>query len=78
MPTCGVREVIEYAAVTSVPLLPPALRGVINLRGAAVPVLDLGMRLPANPIRGTKASEERPAANGGPSSGAGRLIHPLG
>ncbi|MEH3023647.1 MAG: chemotaxis protein CheW [Pseudomonas oryzihabitans] len=45
MPTCGVREIIEYGALTSVPLLPPALRGVINLRGAAVPVLDLGMRL---------------------------------
>ena len=43
--TGRVREIIEYGAVTSVPLLPPALRGVINLRGAAVPVLDLGLRL---------------------------------
>ncbi|KTT57823.1 membrane protein [Pseudomonas oryzihabitans] len=39
-----VREIIEYGAVTTVPLLPPALRGVINLRGAAVPVMDLGVR----------------------------------
>ncbi|MEH3024396.1 MAG: chemotaxis protein CheW [Pseudomonas oryzihabitans] len=39
-----VREIIEYGAVTAVPMLPPALRGVINLRGAAVPVVDLGMR----------------------------------
>lgn len=45
MQTGCVREIIEYGAVTGVPLLPPALRGVINLRGAAVPVLDLGMRL---------------------------------
>lgn len=39
-----VREIIEYGAVTTVPLLPPALRGVINLRDAAVPVMDLGVR----------------------------------
>lgn len=39
-----VREIIEYGAVTTIPLLPPALRGVINLRDAAVPVMDLGVR----------------------------------
>ena len=39
-----VREIIEYGAVTTVPMLPPAIRGVINLRGAAVPVMDLGVR----------------------------------
>ncbi|WP_145004219.1 chemotaxis protein CheW [Pseudomonas oryzihabitans] len=39
-----VREIIEYGAVTAVPLMPPAVRGVINLRGAAVPVMDLGVR----------------------------------
>ncbi|KTS79076.1 membrane protein [Pseudomonas oryzihabitans] len=39
-----VREIIEYGAVTAVPMLPPMLLGVINLRGAAVPVMDLGMR----------------------------------
>ena len=44
VPTGSVREIIEYGAVTAVPMLPPALRGVINLRGAAVPVVDLGMR----------------------------------
>ncbi|WP_295464477.1 chemotaxis protein CheW [uncultured Pseudomonas sp.] len=44
VPTGCVREIIEYGAVTAVPMLPPALRGVINLRGAAVPVVDLGMR----------------------------------
>lgn len=42
--TLNVREIIEYGAITSVPLLPPSIRGVINLRGAAVPVLDLGVR----------------------------------
>ena len=42
--TACVREIIEYGAVTTVPMLPPAIRGVINLRGAAVPVMDLGVR----------------------------------
>lgn len=42
--TLNVREIIEYGPITSVPLLPPSIRGVINLRGVAVPVLDLSMR----------------------------------
>lgn len=42
--TLNVREIIEYGPITSVPLLPPSIRGVINLRGTAVPVLDLGVR----------------------------------
>jgi purine-binding chemotaxis protein CheW len=36
-----VREIIEYEAVTRVPKMPPSFRGVINLRGAVVPVVDL-------------------------------------
>lgn len=48
----AVKEIIEHAEVTEVPLLPPAVRGVINLRGAAVPVLDLQARFgrPSSPI----------------------------
>ncbi len=42
--TLNVREIIEYGPITSVPLLPASIRGVINLRGAAVPVLDLRVR----------------------------------
>lgn len=41
----AVREIIEYAGVTDVPMMPPCVRGVINLRGAVVPVLDLASRL---------------------------------
>lgn len=40
----AVREIIEYGQVTSVPLTPPFIRGVINLRGAVVPVVDLAVR----------------------------------
>jgi purine-binding chemotaxis protein CheW len=37
----NVREIIEYDQLTEVPLMPDAVRGVINLRGAVVPVIDL-------------------------------------
>jgi purine-binding chemotaxis protein CheW len=41
----SVREVIQYGGLTEVPLMPPFIRGVINLRGSVVPVIDLGVRL---------------------------------
>jgi purine-binding chemotaxis protein CheW len=39
-----VREVLEYSQVTKVPRTPDYMRGVINLRGHVVPVLDLKLR----------------------------------
>ena len=39
-----VREIIQYGALTTVPLMPGFVRGVINLRGAVVPVIDLQAR----------------------------------
>jgi purine-binding chemotaxis protein CheW len=39
-----VKEIIEYHSITQVPMMPAAVRGVINLRGAVVPVLDLQAR----------------------------------
>jgi purine-binding chemotaxis protein CheW len=39
-----VNEIIQHAAMTVVPLMPAFLRGVINLRGAVVPVIDLQSR----------------------------------
>lgn len=39
-----VREIIQVGAITTVPLMPDFVRGVINLRGAVVPVIDLGAR----------------------------------
>lgn len=44
MPIAQVREIIEYGQLTTVPMMPPHLRGVINLRGAVVPVIDLACR----------------------------------
>ena len=40
-----VREIIQYAQMTTVPHTPGFVRGVINLRGAVVPVIDLQARL---------------------------------
>jgi purine-binding chemotaxis protein CheW len=47
----AVKEIIEYHGVTAMPQMPACISGVINLRGAAVPVLDLARRLqrPAAP-----------------------------
>jgi purine-binding chemotaxis protein CheW len=45
----AVREILEYAGVTPVPQMPPCISGVINLRGTAVPVLDLACRLEREP-----------------------------
>ncbi|CAM3083268.1 MULTISPECIES: chemotaxis protein CheW [Pseudomonas] len=42
--TLSVREIIEYNQVTTVPMMPTFLRGVINLRGSVVPVVDLKAR----------------------------------
>ena len=39
-----VREIIQYGPMTTVPLMPAFVRGVINLRGAVVPVIDLQAR----------------------------------
>lgn len=40
----SIREIIEYGGLTSVPMMPAFVRGVINLRGSVVPVIDLSAR----------------------------------
>ncbi len=40
----SVREIIQYSPITRVPLMPAFVRGVINVRGAVVPVIDLHSR----------------------------------
>jgi purine-binding chemotaxis protein CheW len=40
----NIKEIIEYGTVTEIPMVPPFIRGVINLRGAVVPVIDLASR----------------------------------
>ena len=39
-----VREVLEVSQITKVPTAPPYMRGVVNVRGQATPVVDLRLR----------------------------------
>ena len=39
-----IREILEYGNLTTVPMMPSFVRGVINLRGHVVPVIDLAAR----------------------------------
>jgi purine-binding chemotaxis protein CheW len=47
-----VKEIIAYGTLTTVPQTPPSIRGVINLRGSVVPVVDLALKfgLNASPV----------------------------
>ncbi len=40
----NIKEIIEYGNLTEVPMMPAFIRGVINLRGSVVPVVDLSSR----------------------------------
>lgn len=39
-----IKEIIDYGNLTDVPMMPSFVRGVINLRGSVVPVVDLQAR----------------------------------
>ncbi|MGE5467246.1 MAG: chemotaxis protein CheW [Ignavibacteria bacterium] len=39
-----IKEIIEFGDLTAVPRMPDFIRGVLNLRGAVVPVVDLSVR----------------------------------
>jgi purine-binding chemotaxis protein CheW len=47
----SVREIIQLCPMTPVPLMPDFVRGVINLRGSVVPVIDLQARFGRAPAR---------------------------
>ena len=44
IPVLKVREIIRLTSITSVPQMPAYIRGVINLRGKIIPVMDLRLR----------------------------------
>ena len=50
----AIKEIIEYQGLTTVPMMPDCVRGVINLRGAVVPVVDLLRRFGRTPSAVTK------------------------
>ena len=49
-----VREVLDFAPVTKVPQTPHFMRGVINLRGNVVPVVDLRAKFGMSPMVDTE------------------------
>jgi purine-binding chemotaxis protein CheW len=52
-----VTEIIEYRPLTVVPMMPDFIRGVINLRGRAVPVIDIAIRFArGNTVVGRRTS----------------------
>ncbi len=44
IPVLKVREIIRLTTITTVPQMPEYIRGVINLRGKIIPVMDLRLR----------------------------------
>ncbi len=45
-----VKEILQYETVTRVPSVPASVRGVINLRGSVVPVIDLAVKFGLAPM----------------------------
>lgn len=52
----AIKEIIEYGGLSVVPMMPECIRGVINLRGAVLPVMDLQSRFGRPPSVPTKRS----------------------
>ncbi len=45
----NVREILEYVKITKMPDAPPFMRGIINVRGGIVPVIDLRLKFGMEP-----------------------------
>lgn len=56
VPILRVKEIIEFETVTRVPGTPEWVRGVINLRGAILPVVDLSTKFGGNESAVTKTT----------------------
>ena len=50
----NIKEIIEYGHLTTVPMMPDFVRGVINLRGRVEPVIDLSVRFGRQATETTK------------------------
>ena len=49
-----VREILDSIPITRLPIAPPFLSGVIDVRGATVPVIDLRVKLGLPPAPATQ------------------------
>ena len=54
IPILKVKEILQYEGVTRVPGTPGSIRGVINVRGSVVPVVDLGVKFGRGEVAETK------------------------
>lgn len=54
IPALQVREIIRLCEITLVPNLPPYVKGVVNLRGRIIPVIDLRQRFRLTPAEATE------------------------
>lgn len=48
-----VREVLDLSLITRVPTAPAYMRGVVNVRGSAIPVVDLRSKFGLSPVADT-------------------------
>ena len=69
LPVLGVREIIRLCPITPVPRMPAYIKGVINLRGKVIPILDLRAKFQLS----TEDYGDRPALS---SSRLARLPRP--
>jgi purine-binding chemotaxis protein CheW len=49
----AVREILDMTEITRIPQTPESVRGVVDVRGAAVPVIDLRLRFGMEPAERT-------------------------
>ncbi len=54
IPIKNVKEIIENSNCTPVPSVPSFFRGILDLRGRAIPVIDLNVRFTGKPIEVSK------------------------
>src|SRR5471032_3361424 len=73
-----IKEIIGYGNLTEVPMMPACIRGVINLRGAVVPVMDLSNRFGKASTPVVKSTciviIEVPTANAGETQAMGVVV----
>jgi purine-binding chemotaxis protein CheW len=56
MPILRVREIVAFEPLTRVPRMPAFIRGVMNLRGTVLPVIDLSVKLGMAPSEITRTT----------------------
>ena len=78
-----ITEIIEFRSLTVVPMMPPFIRGVLNLRGRVLPVVDLAARFGQSPttvarrtgiivVQSARGSEDEPGSE--PATGIGIMV----